>query len=245
MENSNNFIRLSNPPAMEVIFEVSTEENEDITSDALKITNEDLIKRFPNIESIEELTSQIGATDIATTRRPIGTRYKSKDNSETLNFSVKGYNYSKIGNYPGGDMFWDNIANTYKEYLNLKKNVQVSKLGLRCINVITIPNFNGNYDEFFNIYLNTPEELNPIRKSLLSYQKDFNQLECFSMVKFYMDHVKENNEAKFILDIDTIKENVSSSMNIEQLHECFEEMRECKNIVFFSSLKKEVVEQYK
>ena len=245
MTKYNNFSNLKNPPAMEVVFGVSIEDDSNFDIQKLNISGENFRNTFPTQEDIKEIIIDANDKNSHVSTKNLGYAYKTSDNEELTQFRSNGFTYSKLGNYAGGDDFLKNVLSTWSTYRDSRDKFKISNIGLRYINVITVDNFNYNYKEFFKVFLETTDEIGKIEKHRYKYTKDFVEQKCTSVVNFYLDTIKSDGEAKFILDIDIIKKDIISPLSNKDLEEHFKDMRYCKNVIFFSTLEKEILEQYK
>ncbi len=245
--NRQEFLNLSRPPAMEVVFGVSVESDSNFDLKKLTVSDDQFRKRFPIKKEIHELAGTFNPEkeEITHIHNQLGYEYKAKNEEEITQFEHEIFTYNKVGDYPGGDEFLKNLLFAWKFYSNIRDEFKITGIALRYINVITIPNFNYNYQDYFHTYLVTPDKIENVERCKYGYLKEFKAEKCFSVVNFNLDTVKNNAEAKFILDIDIRKKDVPPSLTEENIRSYFEEMRYCKNLIFFETLKKEVLEQYK
>ncbi|MBX2834581.1 MAG: TIGR04255 family protein [Micavibrio sp.] len=246
-KNEKKFPNLSKPPAMEVVLGLSIRNDDSFDVGNLLVKESAFVEHFPVHDDWYELTNTVNTEDASshTTKIHKGFVYKSKDSEEITQFGSDVLTYNKVGNYSGGDVFFDGFSASWSAYQSCRKEFKVTKLGLRYINVITVPDFNYNYSDYFNAFIHTPENVKRQKKCFYKYLTMLDGGKYAANVIFMLDSVKENREAKFILDIDIVKKDMPASPSIEQIKDFFEEMRYHKNDIFFSTLKDELLEQYK
>ncbi len=244
-EKTETRFQLSSPPAMEVILGVEVEDDNQFSYKKLEITEHSFKSRFPTQAKLSEISGTFDTEKEELQQshfRNIGYEYKSDE--EASNFRINGFTYNKLGNYPGGEKFLQSALEVWNVYAQKREKFKVKKLGLRYINVITVENFTYNYEDFFNFFLHTPDH-KKIQNILYRYSTSFEEQNCDVTVNFLLDSVRSNLEAKFIFDIDVIKKDVPATLTKEYIEKYFKEMRLCKNEIFFSTLKNNVLEGYR
>jgi len=234
---------LNRPPAMEVVFEVLFSDENNGNIEGLCVETPDFKERFPNRNELFLFEAKLGSQENSTSKSSlIGFSY---DNGEELSqFRQDGFSYNKLGNYPGWDQFIKNAIDVYQHYPFQSENIK--RCGLRFINVIEIEKYNGVPKDYFNVFLEADESasISDIDKYMFKYSCIDEKQDCQINVNFRLSDISKSLEAKFILDIDVLKTSVDSVQKIEDLVDIFTTMRNSKNRIFFSFLKKKVLEYY-
>lgn len=242
------FDSLRFPPAIEVVFDVSFVEEKHFDVNQFEIKNTPLNKKLPIVEKMNLFEGVINSEGaMSSSRHSMGFFYKSEDGKEQVQFRKNGFSYHKLGDYPGWDKFSESAMNALKVYQSLYNKASISRLGLRFINLISISDYNNNDKNFFNVFINTSEakDIPTINQCRYRYSTEFKQLNCQANVNFGLSAIVDKTNAKFILDIDVFKDKAPISSQKKEILSSYNEMREAKNIIFFSTLNEKSLEQYK
>jgi uncharacterized protein (TIGR04255 family) len=245
--NEVKYENLAVPPAMEAIFEVTIKDTHGDDVSKLLINNDDFKKRFPiqeDMYSFESIFDASGVEAPSSSSKKFGYTYKAADNKELTQFRNNGFSYNKLGDYPGGDQFIESALYAWKLYAASGIKIEPSRLGLRYINVISVPGYSGNPQEYFNVFLHHTDKIGKIEKYQYRYAIDFTDCGCSGIVNFQPAGAVEASEAKFILDIDIIKQNPIISSH-DEFKDHFTTMRNCKNKIFFNTLTEKLLGKYR
>ena len=232
---------------MEVVFEILIKEDNEFQVSRLLTEDKEFRNRFPAIENIRMFEGQIPVDENkegALINKLYGYTYKSADGKELAQFRSNGFAYNKLGDYPGGDEYIKSALSAWALYAKCNPNASITRLGLRFINVITVNGFDGDYQKYFWVYLNHSDAIGNIDMFQYRYSKDFPELGCKAVVGFNPAASTESNQAKFLFDIDVLKDG-NVAKDEMSINDAFMLMRNCKNMIFFATLNNKLLEQYK
>ncbi|MEK6746225.1 MAG: TIGR04255 family protein [Pseudomonadota bacterium] len=237
---------IKKPPAIEAVFEIILEEEEDLSVDNLSITDNAFNSRFAKKGQLSRFQGIIEDNQLLSKQIPFGIMYSSTNETELTQFRLNGFSYNNLGDYPGGDEFIKNAIYVWDQYRNCRKKIIASRMGLRFINIIKIPK-SAKLTEYFSVNMNFPDNIDKIGKISqfqYRYMFDFFDSKYESIVNF-VQQPNDDEYKNFILDIDIIRKELPEDIHNDIIRECFKEMREVKNSVFCTHLTTKALEMYK
>jgi len=231
---------LSNPPIIEAVFEISTTELKESKIEKLSLKEKKFRAQFPKEDKIQlfEGTMTPAKKEAFFNNHQAGFSYESKDEKDILQFRTNGFSYHRLQPYSHWEDFINTALTYWEKYKNLRDDIEVTKLGLRFINVIKLNGENSN--KYLKIDLSFPSEIKKPKQLQYRYISEFPDLESIAIVNL----IQTEN---IVLDINIIK-NTNLNQNVitkELLKNSFEQMREAKNVVFFKTLTPQALENYR
>lgn len=243
------FDHLKNPPAIESVLDITTDEITDDNIQLLHVKNGALRKKFPGEEQIHlyEHSVIMGKNQQMThTSRPLGYRYKSEDQKEIAQFRPNGFSYNRLQPYPGWKTFIKTGIETWDFYKKIRKTFDIKRIGLRFINVIKLPDENIDLSKLFKVSITSQLKsgLGHIKQFQYRYVREFEEIDCIAIVNF-VQNATNQGQLSFVLDIDVIKQAQAKGLDETIISTYLENMRQAKNAIFFDTLTPKVLENYK
>ncbi len=245
------FEHLKNPPAVEAVLDITTNELDEADLRLLDVETVALKNGFPKKDQIhlfEGCFSEKGKEhQVSYKNKPLGYSYKSDDQKEIAQFRVNGFSYNRLQPYPGWNDFIKSGLEAWSIYKDIRKRVEIKRLGLRFINVIEVPGETVTPSKYFKVAIESQLKagLGRIRQFQYKYVREFEENDCFAIVNFAQLAQRDAGPARFVLDIDVIKEAPAKGLEELEVSKYLEHMRQAKNTVFFDTLKSGTLERYR
>lgn len=173
---------------------------------------------------------------------------KTTDETEIAQFRVDGFTYNKLKPYSSWDEILPEALRLWEAYKDCAQPAEVTRLALRYINHISVQ----RGVQRFNEIMTAPPPLPPGVPSYIS--QFFTRVTIHSPDTGLAVHVAQGFEpggkdepGTYILDIDAFHErpySVEDPATHDKIVAIFQQLRELKNRVFFSSLTEETVESF-
>jgi uncharacterized protein (TIGR04255 family) len=179
----------------------------------------------------------------------IGYSFSNDDQNRTLRVTVDSFDFSVGQPYDRWRSFRDEAIELWEIFKEASGAIEISRVALRYINRIDIPNTGlAKLEDFFKIYLEIPEGW-PGGTSLTNFFVQFRapqqDLGCELVVNQAPAPPPESNMVSVRLDFDLFKELYSDSWHISEdakAWQLLEQMRLRKNDVFNASITKKTKE---
>lgn len=245
MTKKKTFPNLSNPPAIEAVLDITTNEISD--TQKLDYRKREFKKRFPRKEQILLFESSLQGAEksmrIVNKNRTLGFAYKSEDEKEISQFRLNGFSYNRLPPYLGWEAFVDKALENWETYRSIRKRLEIKRIGLRFINIIKVPGSDPTISEYFNVGITSKTLIGKIKQYKYQYIRDFDD-DLIAIVNFGQIEIQDD-ETSFIFDIDVIKQTSDLSPETNNVAEYLKAMRQAKNTVFFENLTDKALEPYK
>lgn len=236
MSIMNNWESFKNPPIQEAIFSVTF--SEDFSAELLEqFMDSDFIKaKFsPKAKQLFKAKAAFEVKDgkfqsINTSEVPNGYRLDSTDNSQTIILKVNQLSYHKIRSYSSWEdsirefsEIWDNI-NRYDSH-------QCNSLGVRFVNVITLPFESIELSDFFALYPTIPSGIpQTLEGFFMTVTIPKGEMRANIIQTVESNNSVQSDKIGIILDINITKP-IQKKLIVR---EDFQEMRDYKNELFFN-----------
>lgn len=240
---------LRNPPIIEGVLDIQLSEEGGLLAEKFDISDKVFNKRFSKKERVAFFESQIEfkKEQVSNRHGVVGFVYKNENNQELTQFKLDGFSYHNLKAYPGWPVFFENAMYAWQKYKKCRKKHEIIRLGLRFINLITIPKSCEQLSDYFAVDMHFPAngKLGDVKQFQYRYVADFPDIGCDSTVNFVQQPISTSDDGKiFILDIDISMKELPENMNNVTLEKCFGKMRQVKNRVFFNHLTDKTVEMF-
>lgn len=228
----------SRAPVVEAIIEIRCELPDGVELDTLKgaVCADD----FPKIAKHYELSGTFNFSDAGilsdTTAEAIGFVFKSKDDLQVVQARLNGFSYAVLAPYDKWETFCKEAWHRWKAYQDLMHPAKATRLGVRYINRIDIPN--GQIE--IKDYLRTAVDVSPylpqmVASYFLQVQVPLARYGAVATVTSTLTPPPRENTTSLILDID-----VWRSMEIDLVSDgaspviqnALESLRQAKNYTF-------------
>ena len=248
-----NFETLKNPPAIEAVLDITVNEVANFNINKLCVKGKDgaFKKRFPKMENVLLFEGMFATgnqneqNQVSYRNRQLGYSYKSPDEKSLCQFRANGFSYNRLQPYLGWETFVKEGMVNWSAYLALRKNIDITRIGLRFINMITIADLSVDLSKHFHVVLSSPTGVGKPKHLKYQYIVDFPDIDCIGIVNFGKMDDASTDSGSFVLDIDIIKQNLSGSLAEKKILQYLEEMREAKNSIFFGTLTPQTLKAYK
>jgi uncharacterized protein (TIGR04255 family) len=166
-----------------------------------------------------------------------GIRLTSVDGLHIVQFRPDGITFSRLEPYNGWDSFSAEAETMITTYVKLLKPSYISRLALRFINVIKIPETNFEISDYFN----TEPRLADIQAGVLSFfmrQVIQNKTgEVFAIInQATTDKVLGETLTQIVFDIDVFKENIKIQLGSDEYKSLLSKLRDFRTEIFEKSL---------
>lgn len=175
--------------------------------------------------------------------RHIGYVFSDEHERRSLRITMDSFEFSVGYPYDRWQSFRDEAIDLWRIFRNAFGVTEISRVGLRYINRIDVPNTNlARIEDYFSVYLEIPVDW-PGGTSLTNYFVQFQapqqDLGCELVVNQAPAPSPESNMVSFRLDFDLFKELYEDPWLVSQEEEVWqflEQLRERKNAVFNASI---------
>ena len=166
--------------------------------------------------------------------------FKTEDEKNIAQFRIDGFTFNRLKPYTNWEDIFTEAKRLWSIYISKTSPDSITRLALRYINHINIPEPINNFSDYFEAPPNIPDR---IPKSISSF-----------LTKMVIHYPEQNIEVNFIqafekniknmdtiiLDIDVYKQK-EYSINDETIWSIFEKFHEIKNDIFFNNITEKTV----
>jgi len=162
----------------------------------------------------------------------------SKNKKSVLQFRLDGFTYSVLKPYKEWNEFRKDAEEYWGKYRELYSSLEISRIAVRYINEIKIPQPIKSLNDYFEAPPEVPKGLpQSLAGYFCRYNLPFDEQHCVAIVTHATQTPVDTEYFPFLLDIDVFKSADIDSTE-KQLWSIIEEFRVVKNDIFFKSLKK-------
>ena len=169
-----------------------------------------------------------------------GYRFDSVDGTQVVQFRTNGFTFSKLNSlYPGWLEFNTEAKKMLDIYLDTVSPISATRIALRYINLIKIPEKSFELEKYFTISPIIPKEL---PQDIVSYlnrillKDDKSDALCFLTQTIDPNTALDKENTNFIFDVDVFFQNVSLNPKAQDFWSKFDVLRDFKNKIFFQGL---------
>ncbi|MEX0720119.1 MAG: TIGR04255 family protein [Balneolaceae bacterium] len=168
--------------------------------------------------------------------------FRSEERGEVLQFSKEGFTFNKLKPYTNWDDVISKAKKKWEYYIQASKPIAITRIATRYINHILIP-ISSNIEDYLEntpkLPSNGPEVFDGALSRIRLIDPDHD-----AFVNLTQTIESKGKKAAIILDIDAFKKQ-QYEIEDDSCWEDFEELRELKNKIFFSSLKPKAINKFK
>ncbi len=169
-----------------------------------------------------------------------GYRLDNIASDRVLQVTRTGFTYSHLPPYIDGDKFIDEATGFWDQYTQICSPIDVSRVALRYINQIIIPEKKIEIEEYFELYPNIPksipQDVNKLFMNVLMPQSDIDK-DAYANINFAFQGSPDPNSLAFILDFDLHKTFLAHSYDSNELWKVIRLFKDRKNKLFEASIK--------
>jgi uncharacterized protein (TIGR04255 family) len=176
----------------------------------------------------------------------VGYIYKSVDSTKVLQLRNDGFTLSKLKPYDNWSKLRDEARQLWNIYLSLAQPESISRIALRYINHLNIPNSADKFN--FDEYLTTaPQIPNELPQAILSFFYRVvlpdPSVGAIAIINQAVESIADPKVVPIILDVDAfIQGNIEPEG--DDIWNAFEKLHVFKNDIFFSCITEKTAELY-
>ncbi len=168
-----------------------------------------------------------------------GYRLDNAAADRVLQVTRTGFTYSHLPPYVDGDKFIDEARSFWDIYTQICNPSNVSRVALRYINQIVIPQEKIEIEDYFQLYPNIPksipQDINKLFMNVLMPQIDIDK-DAYANINFAFQGSHDLGSIAFILDFDLHKTFPNSTANSDALWQFIGLFKKRKNELFEASI---------
>jgi uncharacterized protein (TIGR04255 family) len=237
---------LQKAPIVEAVIDFRVVPQEQVSAETFADLRNSIGENYTRESSIQSIETRFGVVQ-GTPLKPwqmqtdLGYRYKTK--TEIAQFRVDGFTFSKIAPYTTWGEISSEALRLWKAYVEVAKPRQVSRVAVRYINRMLLPNVKD-----LGEYLEAPPKLpapipQMVREFLTRVYVRDDKRNAAAVILQALEPRIDPDAISLLLDIDAFRE-LSESPDEPGLLSVFESLRELKNEIFFASITEKTVEIY-
>lgn len=153
----------SKAPIVEAIVDIQVKMAEGFSHETFNALHSKLNQRFPTKSSIQEVEMGMatdaqpgGELQFSSSKKDLGLKLISKDNSRVLQVRENGYTYSHLPPYTSWEELRSEAYEAWRVFVDLCKPKTVVRCALRFINRIEIPKPSIELHDYFYLYPKIP-----------------------------------------------------------------------------------------
>ena len=168
----------------------------------------------------------------------------SADRKNLAQFRVDGFTFNRLQPYTSWDSVYPEAMRLWRSYVDIVKPEAATRLAVRYINRIELPEPVGNLDQYFTttprIPLDIPQVLNGFLTRVMIAHPE---LKLSANVTQALEHRIDAAGIVIILDIDAYRSGQFAPLGTD-IDRVFGHLRQYKNEIFFGSLDDHLVSRY-
>ena len=243
---------LKNAPISECLIDFRVKFESEIHAEIFKSLESKLKNEYPNVEKLRRFETRLEidkeGKGVFHSNKDLGLEgfiFKSKDNNSLAQFRINGFTFNKLKPYTEWGEIITEARRLCEEYVNIAKPKYITRLATRYINHIKIEKSLIDISEYLTAPPLLPSELKFKLSSFLSKNviHDSETSISANITQGFEEDISKNFfrlildiDCYIVTEIDPLSDNIWTS---------FEELRNMKNRIFFSSLKKGKLEELK
>lgn len=229
-------LHFSKAPITEALFEVRVKLPETVTTHSLREMYTSISEKYQDGSAIYSISAEIMIEQAAQIEREhIGYRFESTDKKTIVQSRKDLFAFHRLFPYENWDSFISSGRHLWELYCANTQPIEITRLGLRYINRIDIPDANVDLKDYFRT---TPEVSGSMPQLLNGYYMQlvipYPDYEATLVLNQFLVPPPHPNITSIVLDIDVFHE--SSNEPDDTMWERFARLRQLKNDVFLASL---------
>jgi len=233
---------LANAPITEAIIDWRAKLRADFAPDAFKPLKESLRSQFPVMEEQRGMQAvlEVKSGGLATSEtKDFGVRgffFRSTDRKEIAQFRIDGFTFNRLAPYTKWTELFPKALELWRTYLQIAKPDVVTRLAVRCVNHIRIPDRDIDFDDYLAAGPKVPPELPQIIGGFLTRVVVMDPPKGIGAnVTQALESALDQRFTTIIMDIDVYKVD-EWQPDDPGVSETFELLHEFRNRVFFSHI---------
>lgn len=232
---------LTNAPITEAVLDIQVQLPASVRLGHLETMHRDIRDRYPNRRTRHRVEVNIkleGEAPIATPPKEDGYLFQSRDGKRIAQARLDGFSFSQLNPYDTWEALRDEAKELWARYVNIASPESAKRIALRYINRMELPLPITDFKDYVRI---APEIAPGVPQAVQNF---FLRLEIpypsgvLAIVTETLQPPGDPSNAKklpLILDIDVIRAESTTAPFVD-IWEKFEELRQIKNDIFFSTI---------
>lgn len=228
-------------PITEALLDIRVELNQSFSLSSLELLHERISDRFPEKQQRMAFQTSIklapeGPTSATPTSQPDGYLFRSSATNKIAQARIDGFTFNKLRPYQDWQRFREEAQELWNLYYDCAHPLRITRLALRYINRIDLP---LPFNTFKDYILTLPEVAPELPQALAGFFMQLSipnpEKEATAIINETIEGVTSNQKLPLIFDIDVFRE-VRFADNKPEIWSIFDQLREFKNDIFFSSI---------
>ena len=234
--------KLKRPPVQEAILDFRVKLPSAFNVEAFQLLHPQFSPEYPKIKERRTVQHRIHAEEEGLSsynRESLGVQgftFLSADEKDLVQFRKDGFTYNRLAPYTSWEAVFTEASRFWRIYCSTTNPEEVSRVAVRYINRLRLPQPVKEFGEYFTAHPTTPAASQTIITGFVSRVTVYNPA---SRLKAHIIQALESpSDLGFIpvlLDIDVFDEELTSFGPIEVLSR-FQDLRNLKNELFFKSI---------
>lgn len=231
------FPKLKNSPIVEAILDVRVSFPKAIEESALSEIHQVFSGAYPQKQDVYVYASEQKQIS-PTSHEFVGYRFRSEDGTEIVQCRKDGFTFNRLKPYSGWQSVFDRASSAWENYLKAFPEGLVTRVALRYINQIFVPEGDPGHvlNEYFRVNLPGPHSVgishsNFMQQALL-HERDTDL--SANWIFSYRGKSPDQTKLDFVLDIDVFASD--ERVKTSAVPTLWETMRGFKNRLFFESI---------
>ncbi|MHB8846286.1 MAG: TIGR04255 family protein [Nitrospirota bacterium] len=236
-------------PITEALLDIRVELNKSFPLSDLEQLHQKIKDRFPDKQQRIAFQTNIklapsGPTAEIPSSQPDGYLFRSSATNKILQARLDGFTFNKLKPYQNWQVFKSEAQELWDLYYQCTKPLKITRLALRYINRIDLP---VPFNTFKDYILTLPEVAPELPQALAGFFMQLtipnSEKEATAVVNETIENVTGSQKLPLIFDIDVFRE-VSFMNNRADIWPIFDQLRDFKNDIFFSSITEKTKELF-
>ena len=241
---------LPSAPITEAIFDIRVKARGDFSADQFSSLKPRLNEMFPKVD--ERLYGEVKIRLRPSDEIPVeladsglyGFFFKSEDEKLIAQFRIDGFTLNRLKPYTSWDELFPTAIDLWRTYASVARPEAITRLALRYINHIPLPSSFTDLELYLHSAPSIPPELPQNIRSYFARATIYNQENDISAhIIQNINRDARSNGIILIFDIDAFRE-IDISPEDQILIEVFNQLREFKNLIFFSYLTDNILRRF-
>jgi uncharacterized protein (TIGR04255 family) len=232
---------LSHAPITEAIIDCRIKAPARFSVDAFQALKDKIGDDYPKVEEQRGFEAEVKIergqlSQSAKQRGMVGLIFRSKNDENVSQFRIDGFTFSRLKPYTSWEQIFPEAFRLWKMYLDLVSPEFVLRIAVRYINRLRIPLPFGNLSEYLCSAPVVPPELpRQVASFLTRIVIPEAEFSADATITQALERPTDPNFVTVIVDIDVYRRR-QFEVDDEKLRSEFEELRQLKNRIFFSSI---------
>jgi uncharacterized protein (TIGR04255 family) len=240
-----------NPPITEALIDIRAELGSDITLSDLEKLHESIKSHYPKKqlrhrwEGVIEFKGAEGARAQSKDLGPDGYFFWSEDDKQAVQFRLDGFTFNRLRPYKDWPAMRTDAKPLWELYVANAKPLRVTRLALRYINSIDIPEKSFLLENYFTAPPKVPEGLSQSIEQFLSrIEINFPELDAKAIITQTVQPQKSPEVTSILFDLDVFRF-VSLRGDQPEIWQILSDLRDLKNDIFDKSLTEKTKELFR